>query len=121
MQFIKIWILRYKLAQIFKRAEQAFNLGRLPGNEVFVQAHQQAMNLVIAYHNEFKDFDIQAEVPALADLEKLTIKPEPVSVKAKAVYGVVLAYAIGFGAGSLAAAAVGGYHLCMHLLRLIGG
>ncbi len=121
MQFIKIWILRYKLAQLFKRAEQAFNLGRQAGDATYADLYSQAVKLINVYRVDYPHFKTDIEVPALADLEKLTIKPEPISIKAKAIQGIILAYAVGIGIGSLAAAVAGTYHVWMHLFHLIGG
>ena len=101
MQFIKTWILRYKLARIFKRAEQAVDLGRQPGDEVFVQLYEQALKLALWHHAQFKDFVIAAEVPALADLEKLTIKPVPVDNTQKAKLAVLIAAALPVVLGTL--------------------
>ena len=121
MKFIKTWILRYKLARIFKRVEQCIDLGRQPGDKVFVDAWLQARDLVKAHWMQYQDFDAQVEVPALADLEKWSIKPAPADIRPKVIQGIVLAYCAGIGLGSLAAVTMGAYHVWMHLFHLIGG
>src|SRR5208337_1052098 len=125
MKFIKTWILRYKLAQIFKRVEQCIDLGRQPGDKVFVDAWLQAKDLVRAHWMQYSDFDARIEVPALADLEKWSIKPVPEDKMKNAMLKVkqalVLSCAASVFAGTLCALGDGTFHLWMHLFRLIGG
>ena len=121
MKFIKTWILRYKLAQIFKRVEQCIDLGRQPGDKVFVDAWLQAKDLVRVHWMQYNDFDARIEVPALADLEKWSIKPEPVDHTQKVKQALVAAFAASVFIGTIGAMGVGTFHLWMHLFRLIGG
>jgi len=121
MRFIRTWLLRYRLAQIFKRAEQAVDLGRQPGDQVFIKLMFDALKLIGNHQAHFKDFDREIEVPALADLEKLTIKPVPIDINLKVKQVFVAAFAASIGFGTLCAMASGTYHLWMHLFRLIGG
>jgi hypothetical protein len=101
LRFIKLWILRYQLAPIFKQAEALAERGATSGSEEYIKLLTRARELVKAYIQEFPNFDYYAEFPAMNDLYKMTIQPEPAKPKAGLIALIVAAIfssAMGLGA-----------------------
>jgi hypothetical protein len=103
LKFIRLWILRYKLAQLFKQAELYVERGVEKGNDVYASLHDQACVLVGEFIEKYPG-NYGNAFPALSDLEELATEPEPPSIKP--ALGII-AIGIGFVIGS--AFAIGGY------------
>jgi hypothetical protein len=110
MRFIRLYILKFKLARIFKLAEQAVEQGRESGDQFYVELLAQANILLRTYEEQYPDYVEQ--IPAMNDLMKLTVPPAPVDYR----YPVIA----GLGAFVISAAVIASWgalvHVFYHLL-----
>ena len=74
-RYVFTYILKLKLAGIFKQAELCSERGRQAGDQVFVELCDQAHKLIGQHLHVYADFNVRTEIPAMEDLEALTIRP----------------------------------------------
>src|SRR5271157_4417339 len=109
-KFIRLWFLRYKLAQLFKQAELCAERGIERGNGIYVQLNTQADNLIREFTKDYPYFDSHAEFPALFDLETLALPPEPPDNKGRIAQAIGLFIFAGIGVGAFGAIVFWTYH-----------
>lgn len=111
-KFIHLWILKIKLAGIFKLAEQHSERGIEPGNEVFVALYDRATMLIFEYQHKYSGLNQAVEFPAFEDLRKLSEKPVQPPIAPK----VGLAIGIFVGSAMVLGVYAGLVHLAYHLV-----
>lgn len=121
MRFIRYYLLQYKLAKLFKLAEQATEKGIESGEQIYVDLYDQAGVLVGQFNNKTIHPITMESFPALVDLEKLTIKPEPVDIRPVIVKGIAICFGSVLALGFVAACiniSYQGWMGIFHLLHL---
>jgi len=111
---VELFVLRYKLAQVFKQAELQVERGIANGNPVYVSLLDQAETLIGKFIERWPGTYANM-FPALSDLETLATPPEP--VKAKPIAGMIVlivAFLLSLAAGVGAFGAI--VHWSYHLL-----
>ena len=120
MKYVNTWILKIKLAAIFKQAEQLISQGKVAGDQAFVDLANQGQRLLASHIQQYSTFNPKVEIPAWNDLIDLTIKPVPADIKQQAVVisAVVCGAALTIGAFSALVAA--SFHAFSHVFHIIG-
>lgn len=122
MRYIRIYMLKLKLAKIFKRAEQAVETDVPSGNLLYNELYSKAKFAVTPIKQRYPDFDETKEIPALDKLEKLTHQPElpdynrMIQLGVLATLGAIIT--IGFVA-ALVGVSYHGWTSLFHLLHLV--
>jgi hypothetical protein len=110
-QFIRLWVLRYQLAPIFKQAELATERGTEKGNLLYASLYNKADELITAFELRYPKFDSTPEFgQAMAQLEDLMQSPEPVDHKPKIALAIGLFIFAGIGVGTFGAIVFWTYH-----------
>lgn len=109
LKFIRLYILRLRLARIISAAEKAVEQGKEPGDEVFINLMNDVHRILGPFEYLYPEFDGNKEIPAILDLQKLTIATPPVSPEHKV--GLVLA---GMGVLIGSAVVLAGYAAMVH-------
>lgn len=120
MRFVKTTILKYKLAAIFKQAEQLLGQGKVAGDQPFLDLANQAQRLLAQHIQQYSDFNPKIEIPAWSDLVDLTIKPEPVDMRQRLIMICVGVGAAALSIGAFSAMVGASYHLFEHLFHFMG-
>lgn len=112
------YLLKKKLDATLKQAEQRLEQGTVRG-DAFQDLLLTAQTLISNHQVSYPDFNANVEVPALADLHKLTIPAEPVNLKKYIVPAGLVTVGVISGLGAFAALVTLSYEGWMHLFKWI--
>lgn len=119
MKFIYLFVLRFKLADLFKKAEMLADRGVESGDQQYVQLLADANVLIHDFTAKYP-IDVELEFPAIKDLMKLTVVPEPRDIKHVAIatmFGIFLGATFIGAFGAMVGAS---YHAFSHVFHLMG-
>lgn len=119
MRSIRYYILKYRLAPIFKEAEQYCQAGLPAGSIEYQSLYAKAITLVAVFGAKYPDWNSTA-IPALGDLEKLTIAPDVSAEQKKVALIVVLIAGSAIAIGTYASMISITYHAWAHITHMIG-
>jgi len=118
----RLYILKYRLAKIFKDAEQAVEQGIETGDTVYVELYTKAVLLTRIFNSHYPGGRIDDTIPAMEDLRKLTIPPEPLSIKPiinkVVIIGISAFLLVGFVPAAINVS-YQGWMYAFHLLHLV--
>ena len=119
MRFIRTYILKFKLAAIFKQAEQLSENGVATGDQRYKDLLNHALFLTDVHRRHYPDFRIRDEVPGMTDLEQLCIEEQPTDPRKYIIPAALGVFALIQGLGLLAASINVSYHGWLHLFHYL--
>lgn len=117
MEFIKMWVLRYHMASIFKEAEYHADRDLPKGSQVYLDLLAKT-GYYIAKSGLKRNW--AEEFPGLEDLRLLTIPEPEITTGARIVTVVAIASLIGFSIGTFSFIVGATYHMWESTFHLIG-
>jgi len=120
MKVIRLYLLKYKLAKLFKQAEEAAQQGIEAGDVVYNLLYGRATVFCNNFDHRYGGH-IADSIPAMEDLRKLTIESVPGFTTQQIVaLGAAAAVALLIGATFITAAMAEMYHGWQHLFHWMG-